>query len=498
MKRLPYKKRHIAPSIIAAGISTAVPLVTSLLQNGNKDAINARKDMLGNMLKQKATEDEVILDNYDVNGVNGFNYYAGGGVLPSTTTQSPTKGKFNTTGGELQTLSSSMELAQGNTHGENKVDGQYGITLDNGQEQVAEIEDEEVLSDNQKVFSNRLMVNKTKSFADVAKKIGMKAGKIEKKLEKTNDSISRNGYERQLAGTKMAEDSLFQLQEITKQQEGVKELENYMAYGGLFGRKKLPIDGSQGTVSDADMTASLVKGFNAETPPATDPSLGSYVAPMLIDNIGNLLLTANTPKPQKPIMNYARKLNTKVDVTPQLSELQNAIESNTTNVLNNTANSNTARSNIASTKLRGLEQKLGILGAKENTETGLENQDAMNRQNVDAGNNQLRNGYMDTVLQRKLDMNSQLSGNLADMSKNIGEGITNKQMDKYYDEVMLLDLLDDPTGEKVSSMDKNPYFKNGNRPKLNEAIQAEVLRRKKNKRYDFRLNPNISPTIKFE
>jgi hypothetical protein len=205
-----------------------------------------------------------------------------------------------------------------------------------------------------------------------------------------------------------------------------------------------------------------------------------------------------TPKLPKPIINSARRINTNVNVSPQLASITNAIEAGTSNILSNTSDSNTARNNIASLRLRGLESKLGVLGDKENRETQLKNADLMNLQNVETGNNALRNDYTMSEFQRKNDINSQLSGNLADMSKNIGEGITNKQMDKYYDEVMLLDLLDDPTGEKVSSMDKNPYFKNGNRPKLNEAIQAEALRRRKNKRYDFRLNPNISPTIKFE
>ena len=47
-------------------------------------------------------------------------------------------------------------------------------------------------------------------------------------------------------------------------------------------------------------------------------------------------------------------------------------------------------------------------------------------------------------------------------------------MQDYYDEVMLLELLDDKTGDKARVMKRNPYF--ARTPRLARAIDAELKR----------------------
>ena len=90
-------------------------------------------------------------------------------------------------GGALNPLASDVDKAEGNTHEEG------GITLhDNNGNPKAEIENQEVVVDNNKVLSDRLSFMGGKSFAEIGEELGKEKGKNEEKL-KNGDMFARNG-----------------------------------------------------------------------------------------------------------------------------------------------------------------------------------------------------------------------------------------------------------------------------------------------------------------
>ena len=200
-------------------------------------------------------------------------------------------------------------------------------------------------------------------------------------------------------------------------------------------------------------------------------STALQLAPMLIDNIGNLLLTKNTPKLPAPLLNKVEHLETKVNVNPQLAEIRRTNKAVKDNILFNTSNSNNAKNNLVATALSGNRQANEILGGKENQEIALKNADHQNKQMVANTNNATMNEHKFRQYQRSNDINSQYSANLADLSKDIGNVITSNTLDKQFDASTLANLADDKLGEKAAIYIGNKDFmsKEANRKAMKES-----------------------------
>lgn len=483
MKRLPANKRHIAPTLIPtalSALSAGAGMFSSM--SAAKEAQRAKRQQLQQAYSDKVVGDAQYMDDYDVNGDIGSDYFAKGGQL----SPSSIKGNLDATGGDLIPLNSTTEKAEGNTHGENTIDGEYGITLNNGEEDIAEIEDKEVIVDNEMVFSDRLKYNKGVTYAAKAEQIAKKAGKLESRLNDSTDKRERNGIERQLAGTNMANKALFAHQEETQIKEGKVELDK-LAYGG---RTKLPF--SPYLTEEADKLGNIAEGMegvhNVPTPtlPAPtvapiddikDPSLFQDLAPSLIDNLGNLALTAMSPKLPKPVGKIAPRMETRVNVNPQLSAIENTDNTIADTILSNTNNSAVARSGVAASRLRGRNAKMGILAEKENAEMNLRNQRNQQVSNVNNANIDTNNQYANAQFTRQGDIQSRLSGNLADLSEDIKDTRENRTRASMDEQILMLDLLNDPTGVKSKMMERNNYYK-GSR-KFRDSLRTEKERRNK-------------------
>lgn len=526
MRRLPANKRHIAPALIGAGmsaLSTGVGLIGSM--NAAKEAKRAEERARAQAYSNKFTSDAQYMEDYNVNGDLGVEYYAKGGQL----SPSSTKGNLDATGGNLIPLNSNTQVASGNTHGENTIDGEYGITLNNGQEDIAEIEDKEVIVDDQMVFSDRLKYNKGVTYAKKAKQIATKAGKLEERLNKINNSRERNSIERQLAGTTMANRALFADQEATQIREGKGELDK-LAYGGpilpdfkntLTGKYNhnrktgqdnlfkdlLPtnmnssndeVNDKLGNISeDVEKNHAVIPNISspsASLPSATqlnptgrfnnvpiddtkDSSFMQDLAPSLIDNVGNLALTAMTPKLPKPMGKIAPRMETRVNVNPQLASIENADNTIASNINSNTNNSVVARSAVTASRLRGRNAKLGILAEKENTERGLRNQRNAQVADINNQNTDITNNHNNNQFTRQNDIQSRLSGNLADMAKDIKGTTDNRNKASVDEQILMLDLLNDPTGVKSKMMERNGYYKGSK--KFRAGVKTEQERRRK-------------------
>jgi hypothetical protein len=154
------------------------------------------------------------------------------------------------------------------------------------------------------------------------------------------------------------------------------------------------------------------------------------VAP-LIDNLGNAILTANTPELSTPQLQRVKNLETEVNVNPQLSAVTEAVEGATEGIRTGTSNSAVARSNIASTRLRGSQQKAKILADKENTEKSLRNRNILNRQGVQAANLDKLNRFGERQTAREGDIQGRVSANLANLSGDIVDNINRGKAEEF-------------------------------------------------------------------
>ena len=234
------------------------------------------------------------------------------------------------------------------------------------------------------------------------------------------------------------------------------------------------------TATAGATTGATTAGAGAKGIGSQIGSAALQLAPMLIDNIGNLLLTKNTPKLPTPLLNKVEHLETKVNVNPQLAEIRRTNKAVKDNILFNTSNSNNAKNNLVATALAGNRQANEILGGKENQEIALKNADHQNKQMVANTNNATMNEHKFRQYQRSNDINSQYSANLADLSKDIGNVITSNKLDKQFDASTLANLSDDALGEKAAIYIGNKDFmsKGGNRQMMKD--RADFLSNKGN------------------
>ena len=235
------------------------------------------------------------------------------------------------------------------------------------------------------------------------------------------------------------------------------------------------VTATAGATTGATTAGAGAKGIGSQI-----GSAALQLAPMLIDNIGNLLLTKNTPKLPTPLLNKVEHLETKVNVNPQLAEIRRTNKAVKDNILFNTSNSNNAKNNLVATALAGNRQANEILGGKENQEIALKNADHQNKQMVANTNNATMNEHKFRQYQRSNDINSQYSANLADLSKDIGNVITSNKLDKQFDASTLANLSDDALGEKAAIYIGNKDFmsKGGNRQMMKD--RADFLSNKGN------------------
>ena len=387
------RKKAKLPEYFWGGLLTSgLSLITGAIQNKKQEEQLKEQQMKASAMSynSKLKADTISLDNYDQDGYGDVSYYnAKGGKLASPS--------YMTKGGDLNSISSDMEIAEGNKHNESKIDNTSGIKLyDKGNQQpFAEVEDDEVIKDGEKVYSDQLYTSNGITYAEEAEKIAKEKAKVENKMNGTNDVISKNTAKRQLEILEQKSEKLFQEQEMKKQTENT----NTYATGGKFAK-------------------------------AMD-----LVAPF-IDNIGNAILTSKTPKLAKPILQTPVSLNTDVNVNPELQEVQDAVESNTDFIKNNTSNSSVARALIGNTRLQGSRQKAGITSRKANIERELENRNTMINSNIEANNNAKLDNFNARNYERSADIQDRISQNIANVGDDI-IGIRNNQKADAYNKERL-------------------------------------------------------------
>ena len=329
-------------------------------QDAKKLAERQRLEQERDMLNSTKRNDTALLKDYETDGRLGAEYYMANGGKLSTPS-------YYSTGGKLTRLSSDTELVEGNTHAEGGVKLKKG----GGTAPFAEVEDEEVIKDGKRVYSDRLRSSNGKTFAENVEALSTEKGKLEK-LSTKGDAISRGTNKRRIEILDAKEDAFYQ------EQESLKSSEPTMGYYDLGG------------VLD---------------------SVSPYV-----DNIANAVLTLATPKLRKPVTMRHSELNTKVNVTDQLNDINKAVDSSADFIMKNTSNSASARNAIAKTRLQGAAQKAKVRAYKENAETQLENANIRNKQFVDARNSAILNRFNDQQTARQGAIQSRISQNFSNLA----------------------------------------------------------------------------------
>jgi len=455
-------------TIAGAGLNLVGGLLNA--NSAEKEAEKLRQQQMQQYITQQRQNDQLALEDYNIQGETGVQYYAKGGGLPkSASNGSPT------IGGDLVPLDGNTELVVGNKHNEKSIDGQYGVTLsdENGQPQ-ANVEDAEVIKDGDYVFSDRLKSSNGKTFANRIKNLTTRKVGIQDKAKTSMTNRHTDGYNRMIEGIELQE------QQLQEEQEFVKMLQPQTT-------SSVPMLASGGPIKPSwmedeylypDTTGSvpIIPTPTISLEPETDYRSLQNLGPSLIDNVGNAIINSNTPKLPRPILNRARNLDKTVNVNPQLSAVTEGVESGVQDILSNTSNSNIARANMANLRLKGIQAKGNIYANKEAQERTIKNANIQNLQNVEASNVGTLNQASLRDFQRENEINSRTSANLANLSSDISRAMETTDLQTNVDETMLLSLLDDKTGAKMRAMENNPYF--AKNPKLRNAIKVEVARRK--------------------
>lgn len=412
--------KYILGTLLSLG-STAYTIGSgiSAANKAKRQALKDRQDEERLAINQAQQEDALELEEFQEEGVGNISFYqAKGGKLAKPMS-------YNTKGGRLKPLSSDTEEAKGNKHNESTIDNTTGIKLLQGNKPFAEIEDGEVIKDGKKVFSDVTTIDGKRTYAEIAKTLATKKGKLEKEINKGN-SINRATTKRKLVGIDQAEDALFADQEsrkttitnnttLVKGRYGIDFAETDLLLKKGKGEKKSSITKGSRTI------VKMQEGADIDKLPFEETTIGKGLGEItpFIDNIANAILTGKTPKISKPRLIRSKPLKTSVNVSSELAAIKDATEAASRNIARSTSSSATARSAIASTRLQGAKQTGQILASKENRETALKNQAALNRQKVEQINLAKLDRFGERVTARESDVQGRISANIADLSGDI-------------------------------------------------------------------------------
>lgn len=427
-------------------------------QQGLKDQQRIAKEEITTKDKQIQKDAYAnVLDNYNTKGNKDVQYFEEGGNLA-------TPNVYAKNGGKLKPLSNDVDKIEGKSH------AQGGVDLAINGKVIAEGEGEEIIKDDNMVFSDKL------GYAKTAEKLGKLKGKFEKDVN-SKDPHKRNTAIRTIQNTDKKLNNLFAQQEASKLSES-KVMEN----GGILSDPpiKKPIY-NDSTSLQADnrfanyefesIEVNKMKETNKLNVPhyEDDFSLPSSYSPNynnkmdinrrekmkladggkilaasqfalpLIENAYNAKLIKETPQltrheTLKPQLQKAEQLETEFDINPQLVDINNQTKQFNTSIDRGTNNANVGRANKIMAHVKNIEQTNKLRGQKANIETELTNKNKLNKQQVDGKNlaninaydkTNADNRYSDEMLEfkRKDEIAGRKSENVARLVEDLTTGV---------------------------------------------------------------------------
>lgn len=186
-------------------------------------------------------------------------------------------------------------------------------------------------------------------------------------------------------------------------------------------------------------------------------SSGIGVVGSLVSGLMNKSSINDIQTPQKPQLVAPAKLKTTINVNPQLSDITENELTTRRDIAGNTASSVASLARRQRVSNASLSERNRIRGEKENIETQLQNQDAINRQSVAAQNAATTNAYNNMVTQIENDKIQAIANNRTAMIDSVTGAVRDYQLgrDKKKMDKLRLAAQMSATPEQVDLFEKN-------------------------------------------
>lgn len=181
-----------------------------------------------------------------------------------------------------------------------------------------------------------------------------------------------------------------------------------------------PISSSTSPLSKSSRFGNFMSGIGGEAISASIGALGNIISGVTNKNSIN-----NIQAPTRPRTIIPARMRTTYNINPQLAESRDSERNMARIIDSNTSSSSGKIARIQSLANRGVLERNKLRGMKENVETDLLNRYALNRQRVEAANNQVLNAYDNAVTQTE---NEKIQAR-ANNRTNIIEGLTSAVRD---------------------------------------------------------------------
>lgn len=387
----------------------------------------------------------------------------------------PSQTGFSAVGGNMNGIASGTDVASGNTHESKAIDGQYGITINDGTKDIAEIENKEVVKGDV-VFSDRLKFKGNQTYASKAEDLARKRGKLEKDLEGVKDTRRRNSLERQISILDNQENALYIDQENSKLKQGLKDLDkeanteeilsNQMLSDSLSGEQSTPEFAEGGGFWDDGGGFDKTMGYVQQVVP-------------LIDNVSNAF--RKNPKLPTPLIAPMERLDNSINIEPQIASVRRAVGASTRNILDNSNNAQVARASITNAKLKGSAMEGEIRANRDNAVRGINNQNVQMANQKMAGDTNTFNQHNMLQYQRSVGIQDRNSGNVANLVDDLKGMINESKIQKNFDESTVTSIMADKTGATLRSYLNNPYFMSelNRNPRLKAKLESIAIEQDK-------------------
>lgn len=169
------------------------------------------------------------------------------------------------------------------------------------------------------------------------------------------------------------------------------------------------------------------KGFNLFKGIDKGEAISSGIGALgnIISGVTNKNSINNIQAPTRPRTVVPARMRTTYNINPQLAESRDSERNMARLIDSNTSSSSGKIARIQSLANRGVLERNKLRGMKENVETDLLNRSALNRQGVEAANNQMLNAYDNAVTQTE---NEKIQAR-ANNRTNVIEGLTSAVRD---------------------------------------------------------------------
>lgn len=154
------------------------------------------------------------------------------------------------------------------------------------------------------------------------------------------------------------------------------------------------ISSSTSPLSKSSRFGNFMSGIGGEAISAGIGALGNIISGVTNKNSIN-----NIQAPTRPRTIIPARMRTTYNINPQLAESRDSERNMARIIDSNTSSSSGKIARIQSLANRGVLERNKLRGMKENVETDLLNRSALNRQRVEAANNQVLNAYDNAVTQ---------------------------------------------------------------------------------------------------